>query len=79
MDLTKTASLEYFRKGIRVNAENPGIIDNPFQDRVWGSEQAKQDFAKLALSEARNKTASTTSSQFRCARGMLVRLGRIAF
>lgn len=45
MGLTKTAALEYYKQGIRINAVCPGIIDTPFQDRVWGSEEAKQGFA----------------------------------
>jgi len=43
LGLTKTASLEWFKQGIRVNAICPGLIDTPFQDRVWGTEQAKKD------------------------------------
>lgn len=46
LGLTRTAALEYFPRGIRINAVCPGIIDTPFQDRVWGDEQAKQNFAK---------------------------------
>jgi len=46
MGLTKTAALEYFPRGIRINAVNPGLIDTPFQDRVWGSEEKKQAFAR---------------------------------
>jgi NAD(P)-dependent dehydrogenase (short-subunit alcohol dehydrogenase family) len=46
LGLTRTAALEYFRRGIRINAVCPGIIDTPFQDRVWGNEDAKQNFAK---------------------------------
>lgn len=45
MGLTKTAALEYFKRGIRINAVCPGIIDTPFQDRVWGNEESKQAFA----------------------------------
>ncbi|RWR03374.1 oxidoreductase [[Pantoea] beijingensis] len=45
LGLTKTASIELFKQGVRVNAVNPGIIDTPFQDRIWPSTQAKDDFA----------------------------------
>lgn len=45
LGLTKTASIELFKQGIRVNAVNPGIIDTPFQDRVWPSKEAKDQFA----------------------------------
>lgn len=45
LGLTKTASIEWFKQGIRVNAVNPGIIDTPFQDRIWPSAQAKDAFA----------------------------------
>lgn len=41
--LTKTASLEWFKQGVRVNALCPGLIDTPFQDRVWSSEAAKRE------------------------------------
>lgn len=51
MGLTKTAALEYFPKGIRINAVNPGIIDTPFQDRLWGTEEAKVAFAKSTIPE----------------------------
>jgi NAD(P)-dependent dehydrogenase (short-subunit alcohol dehydrogenase family) len=34
LGLTKTASIEWFRQGVRVNAICPGLIDTPFQDRV---------------------------------------------
>jgi NAD(P)-dependent dehydrogenase (short-subunit alcohol dehydrogenase family) len=43
--LTKTASIEWFKQGVRVNALCPGIIDTPFQDRVWPSREAKEAFA----------------------------------
>jgi NAD(P)-dependent dehydrogenase (short-subunit alcohol dehydrogenase family) len=48
MGLTKTAALEYFPRGIRINAINPGLIDTPFQDRVWGDEAKKQKFANAS-------------------------------
>jgi NAD(P)-dependent dehydrogenase (short-subunit alcohol dehydrogenase family) len=47
--LTKTASIELFRQGIRVNAICPGLIDTPFQDRVWPSEQVKKDFGAASV------------------------------
>ncbi|WP_206952171.1 SDR family NAD(P)-dependent oxidoreductase [Trinickia acidisoli] len=45
LGLTKTASIELFKQGVRVNAVNPGIIDTPFQDRIWPSAEAKNAFA----------------------------------
>src|SRR5499425_299669 len=45
--LTRTAALEYVRKGIRVNAVNPGLIDTQIaRDVVSGDEQAYADIAK---------------------------------
>jgi NAD(P)-dependent dehydrogenase (short-subunit alcohol dehydrogenase family) len=44
LGLTKTASIEWFRRGVRVNAICPGLIDTPFQDRIWPSAQAKNEF-----------------------------------
>ena len=29
-------------------AINPGLVDTPFQDRVWGDEAKKQDFANAS-------------------------------
>ena len=45
LGLTKTASIELFKQGVRVNAVNPGIVDTPFQDRIWPSAAAKDAFA----------------------------------
>jgi NAD(P)-dependent dehydrogenase (short-subunit alcohol dehydrogenase family) len=49
LGLTKTASIEWFKSGVRVNALCPGIIDTPFQDRIWPSAQAKNDFAAHSM------------------------------
>jgi NAD(P)-dependent dehydrogenase (short-subunit alcohol dehydrogenase family) len=49
LGLTKTASIEWFRHGVRVNALCPGLIDTPFQDRIWPSEQAKKDFGAASV------------------------------
>jgi NAD(P)-dependent dehydrogenase (short-subunit alcohol dehydrogenase family) len=45
LGLTKTAAIELFKQGVRVNAINPGIIDTPFQDRIWPSAEAKYAYA----------------------------------
>jgi NAD(P)-dependent dehydrogenase (short-subunit alcohol dehydrogenase family) len=47
--LTKTASIEWFKQGVRVNAICPGLIDTPFQDRIWPSEQAKNEFGAASV------------------------------
>lgn len=45
--LTRTAALEYIKRGIRVNAVNPGLIDTQIaRDVVSGDEQAYEDIAK---------------------------------
>jgi NAD(P)-dependent dehydrogenase (short-subunit alcohol dehydrogenase family) len=45
--LTRTAALEYVKKGIRVNAVNPGLIDTQIaRDVVSGDEQAYADMMK---------------------------------
>lgn len=45
--LTRTAALEYIKKGIYVNAVNPGLIDTKVaRDVVSGDESAYEDIAK---------------------------------
>lgn len=45
--LTRTAALEYIKRGIRVNAVNPGLIDTQIaREVVSGDEEAYGDIAK---------------------------------
>lgn len=49
LGLTKTASLEWFKEGVRVNSICPGLIDTPFQDRIWPSQEAKCEFGAASV------------------------------
>lgn len=44
--MTKTASIEWFKQGVRVNALCPGLIETPFHHRgIWPSVDAQHAFA----------------------------------
>ncbi|MFM0342112.1 SDR family NAD(P)-dependent oxidoreductase [Paraburkholderia fungorum] len=44
--ITKTASIEWFRRGVRVNALCPGLIETPFHHRgIWPSVEVRHAFA----------------------------------
>jgi NAD(P)-dependent dehydrogenase (short-subunit alcohol dehydrogenase family) len=82
--MTKTASIEWFRRGVRVNAVNPGIIDTPFQDRIWPSAEAKNTFAASTVpgragtpQEVANVVAflASNDSTFISGHGLLVDAG----
>jgi len=49
MGLTQTAALEYFPKGIRINAVLPGLTDTAFQDRLWGNDASKYANANATI------------------------------
>ncbi|WP_426220047.1 SDR family NAD(P)-dependent oxidoreductase [Pseudomonas sp. DWRC2-2] len=58
--MTKTASIEWFKQGVRVNSLCPGLIETPFHHRgIWPSVEAQQAFA-----------ASTPASRFGTAEEM---------
>jgi len=49
LGLTKTASIEWFRQGVRVSSICPGLIDTPLLDRILPSQAAKKDFGAASV------------------------------
>lgn len=49
LGLTKTASIELFKQGVRVNAVNPGVIGTPMTDRIWPGAGAMEAFANSSV------------------------------
>lgn len=50
LGMTKTASIEWFRRGVRVNALCPGIIDTAMTaGRIWPSAEAMREFARDSI------------------------------
>lgn len=50
MGMTKTASIEWFPKGVRVNALCPGVIDTAMTaGRIWPSAEAMREFARDSI------------------------------
>lgn len=49
LGITKTAAIEWFRRGVRVNALCPGIIDTAMPGRIWPSATAMQEFARNSV------------------------------
>lgn len=47
LGMTKTASIEWFRRGVRVNALCPGVIDTAMTNsRIWPSAEAMREFTR---------------------------------
>lgn len=44
MGLTRTAALEYFKQGIRVNSICPGLVSTPMAEAVFGGAENLQSF-----------------------------------
>ena len=74
--MTKTASVEFARKGVRVNSIHPGIIETPMADEVGvgidkiakrtplGRSAQADEVAKMALFLASDESSYSTGSEF---------------
>lgn len=49
LGMTKTAAIEWFQRGVRVNALCPGVIDTAMPGRIWPSAEAMQEFARASV------------------------------
>ena len=74
--MTKTASVEFARKGIRVNSVHPGLIETPMADELGTSPERlmkrtplgriaqAEEVANLALYLASDESSYSTGSEF---------------
>ena len=69
--LTRTAALEYIKRGIRVNAVNPGLIDTQVaRDVVDGNEQAYEEIAThVPIGRARTPEEIASAVLWLCSPG----------
>jgi 3alpha(or 20beta)-hydroxysteroid dehydrogenase len=73
--MTKTASVEFARKGIRVNSIHPGLIETPMAEQLGNLEKISKrtplgriaeasEVANLALFLASEESSYSTGSEF---------------
>jgi len=74
--MTKTASVELARKGIRVNSIHPGLIETPMADELGGNTDKvirrtplgriaeASEVANMALFLASDESSYSTGSEF---------------